>query len=95
MPGGSEFSKSLAALPRSYLTERLGQYGLHLHRLARGATMRELIPAALPESFQESTELEESVDLLEPLAFILNRLLDQLMERLVERSLATDQIEII
>ena len=86
--------KSLAALPAIELTERLGQYGLHLQRLARGAAMRELVPAALPASFQESTELEEPIDLLEPLAFVLNRLLEQLMERLVERSLATDQIEI-
>jgi protein ImuB len=86
--------KSLAALPSLELTERLGQYGLHLQRLARGAVMRELVPAALPASFQESTELEEPIELLEPLAFILLRLLEQLMERLVERSLATDHIEI-
>ncbi len=26
--------------------------------------MRELVPAALPQSFEESTELEEPVDLL-------------------------------
>jgi protein ImuB len=86
--------KAVAALPSIGLTERLGQYGLHLQRLARGAVMRELVPAALPPSFQESTELEEPVDLLEPLAFVLNRLLEQIMERLIERSLATDQIEI-
>jgi len=86
--------KSLAALPSIELTERLGQYGLHLQRLARGAIMRELVPAALPASFQESTELEEPIELLEPLAFVLNRLLEQLMDRLVERSLATDHIEI-
>jgi protein ImuB len=86
--------KSLAALPTIQLTERLGQHGLHLHRLAQGAVMRELVPSSLPESFQESAELEEPVELLEPLAFVLNRLLDQLVERLVERSLATDHIEI-
>src|ERR1044071_3785729 len=86
--------KALAALPSIELTERLGQYGLHLQRLARGAVMRELVPAALPASFQESTELEEPIELLEPLAFVLNRLLEQLVERLIERSLATDQIEI-
>jgi protein ImuB len=87
--------KALAALPSIPLTERLGQYGLHLQRLAQGAVTRELVPAALPESFQECTELEESVEQLEPLAFVLNRLLDQLMERLIERSLATDHIEIV
>src|SRR5438270_207610 len=86
--------KSLAALPSIELTERLGQQGLHLQRLARGAVMRELVPAALPASFQESRELEEPIELLEPLAFVLNSQLEQLMERLVERSLATDHIEI-
>jgi protein ImuB len=86
--------KSLAALPSIELTERLGQHGLHLQRLARGAVMRELVPAALPASFQESRELEEPIELLEPLAFVLNSQLEQLMERLIERSLATDHIEI-
>jgi protein ImuB len=86
--------KSLAALPSIPLTERLGQYGLHLQRLARGEVVRELIPAELPMSFQESAELEEPVELLEPLAFVLNRMLDQLMGRLIDRSLATDHIEI-
>ena len=86
--------KSLAALPSIELTERLGQHGLHLQRLARGAVMRELVPAAPPASFQESRELEEPIELLEPLAFVLKRLLEQLMERLIERSLATDHIEI-
>jgi protein ImuB len=86
--------KALAALPSIPLTERLGQYGQHLQRLARGEVVRELVPAGLPVSFQESTELEEPVELLEPLAFVLNRLLEQLMERLIEKSLATDQIDI-
>jgi protein ImuB len=86
--------KSLAALPSIPLTERLGQYGLHLQRLAQGAVMRELIPAESPAVFQECAELEEPVELLEPLSFILNRLLEQLISRLVTKSLATDQIEI-
>jgi protein ImuB len=91
---GIKSLKALAALPSIELTERLGQYGLHLQRLARGTVMRELVPAALPPSFRESTELEEPVDLLEPLAFVLNCLLEQIMNRLIERSLATNQIEI-
>jgi protein ImuB len=86
--------RGLAALPEIDLTERLGQYGLQLQRLARGATMRELIPAGLPTVFRESEELEESVELMEPLCFILNHLLEELIEQLIERSLATDQINI-
>jgi protein ImuB len=91
---GIQDFKALAALPSIPLTERLGQYGLHLQRLAQGAVMRELVPAEPPAVFQECAELEESVELLEPLSFVLNRLLEQLIERLRARSLATDQIEI-
>ncbi|MBZ5530938.1 MAG: DNA polymerase Y family protein [Acidobacteriia bacterium] len=87
--------KSLAALPEIPLTQRLGQYGLHLQRLAKGEVRRELVPAELPQVFQESMELEEPVDLLEPLAFVLNRLLEQLMARLLERSLATDHARVV
>jgi protein ImuB len=86
--------KSLAALPPIPLTERLGQRGLHLQRLAQGAFIRELVPAEPPASFEECEELEEAVELLEPLTFILNRLLEQLMHRLVQRALATDHIEV-
>lgn len=86
--------KSLAALPTIQLTERLGQYGLHLQRLARGAVTRELVPHELPTSFKESEELEETVELLEPLCFVIKTLLSRLLDRLIERSLATDRIDI-
>jgi protein ImuB len=86
--------KSLAALPTIPLSERLGQYGLHLQRLARGIATRELVPADVPTLFRESLELEETVELLEPLGFVLNRLLEQVIGRLRDRSLATDHIEI-
>jgi len=90
--GISDF-RSLASLPEVPLTERLGQQGLHLQRLARGETQRELVPQEPPLTFRESMELEEPVDLLESLAFILNQLLEQVMHRLRERSLATDHVQ--
>ena len=86
--------QSLAALPAVPLTQRLGQPGLHLQRLARGEIQRELVPAEPPPTFQETAELEEAIDLLEPLGFILNRLLDELLDRLRTRSLATDQVNL-
>lgn len=86
--------RALAALPAVPITERLGQQGLHLQRLASGKEQRELAPAAQPLCFRESIELEESVELLEPLAFVLNRLLDHSMARLQARSLATDMVEL-
>jgi protein ImuB len=86
--------QSLAALPAIPLTQRLGQQGLQLQRLARGAVQRELVPAEPAAEFKESMELEEPVELLEPLAFVLNRLLDQAVTRLAMRSLATDHVQI-
>jgi protein ImuB len=84
--------RDLAALPPVPLTERLGQAGLHLQKLARGEINRPIIPADPPLQFKESFELEESVTDLESLAFILNRLLDQISVRLLSRALATDEI---
>jgi protein ImuB len=86
--------QSLADLPQVPLTERLGQDGLYLQRLAKGETQRELIPVEKPVSFRESAELEEPLDLLEPLAFILHPLLEQVMYRLRERAFATDHVEL-
>jgi protein ImuB len=86
--------KALAALPCIPLTQRLGQPGLHLQRLAQGEVQRELIPAEPPPRFQENLELEETVDLLEPLGFFVNRLLDELVSRLRERSLAADRLQL-
>lgn len=86
--------KSLADLPAISLAKRLGQRGLHLQQLARGGTHRELVPVVPVTQFRESIELEEPVELLEPLFFILNWLLNQLVTRLKVRSLATDRIHL-
>ncbi len=85
---------ALAALPPPPLTERLGQVGLHLQQIAKGETQRELVLAELPARFEASLALEESIDLLEPLAFVLNQLLEQLMRQLIDRSLATDLLHL-
>jgi protein ImuB len=86
--------QALASLPPLPLVERLGQEGLRLQRLARGEVKRELVLAESAISFAESMELEEAVELLEPLAFVLNRLLERITTRLEARSLGTDQIRI-
>jgi protein ImuB len=91
---GIRIFRALAVLPAVPLTQRLGQPGLHLQRLARGEVERELVPAESPPVFCESLELEEAVDLLEPLGFVLNRLLEELMSRLHVRSLATDHVQV-
>lgn len=86
--------RALAALPEIALSERLGQEGLRLQQLARGAASRTLVPVEAPLVFEEAAELEHSIVLLEPLAFLLNRLLEQLCARLGSRALATQELRL-
>src|SRR2546428_7043236 len=72
----------------------MGQEGVRLKKLARGRTHRSLVPCEAPLNFEEVMELEYPVALLEPLAFILGRLLDQLCARLEARSLATHEVRL-
>ncbi len=85
---------ALAALPGTALSERLGQEGVRLQQLARGATFRTLVPVELPLVFEEAIELEHPLVLLEPLAFLLNRMLEQLCARLGARALATQELRL-
>jgi protein ImuB len=85
---------ALAALPEVALSERLGQEGLRLRQLARGAASRTLVPVEAPAVFEEAIELEYPIVLLEPLAFLLNRLLEQICARLAARALATQELRL-
>jgi protein ImuB len=86
--------RALAALPAIPLSERLGQQGLRLQQLARGAVSRTLVPVEAPLIFEEAIELDHPIILLEPLAFLLNRLLEQLCTRLGSRALATQELRL-
>ena len=87
--------RSLAALPEVALSERLGQQGVRLQKLARGETFRTLTPVEPLLIFEEVIELEHPLVLLEPLAFLLGRLLEQLCARLNARALATQELRLI
>jgi protein ImuB len=91
---GVDCLRALAALPVLQLSERLGQEGVRLHELARGARVRSLVLAEASSSFEEEIELEDSVEELEPLSFLLGRLLDQLCARLEARALAVRTIHV-
>jgi protein ImuB len=86
--------RALAALPEVALSERLGQEGLRLQQLARGAASRTLVPVESPVVFEEAVELEYPIMLLEPLAFLLNRLLEQICARLASRALSTQELRL-
>jgi len=85
---------ALARLPVLELSERLGQDGIRLHRWARGASRRSFIPAEPKLYFEEELALEDAVEELEPLAFLLGRLLQQLCARLAARSLSACAIRL-
>jgi protein ImuB len=85
---------ALAALPVLRLSERLGQEGVRLHALASGSWTRSLVLAEPQLQFEEQMELDESVEELEPLSFLLGRLLDQLCARLKARALAMRAIHV-
>jgi protein ImuB len=84
--------RDLAALPEVALSERLGQRGLELQRKACGIGKRTLVPCDPPLAFEEAIELEYPLVLLEPLAFVMGRMLDQLCERLQSRALAAQEL---
>ncbi len=86
--------RALAALPEVALSERLGQEGIRLQQLARGCSSRSLVPVEPPLVFEEAIELEYPLMLLEPLAFLLSRLLEQLCARLGARALATQELKL-
>lgn len=72
----------LAALPAVGLAERLGPDGGRLRRMARGEDEHPLVATPRPESFECTLELEWPVDGLEPLSFLLGRVLEPLCARL-------------
>jgi protein ImuB len=86
--------QNLAALPPLGIAERLGPEGLRLRLLARGEVERKLVLLEEPLRFEDEIELEYPVELLEPLAFVLARLLDGLTTRLATRGLATNELRL-
>jgi protein ImuB len=78
----------LAALPPAQLSARLGQPGVRLQRLARGEDTGPLVPLVPEESFEAHLDLEWPIEGLEPLSFVLGRLLDPVCAQLERRGRA-------
>jgi len=86
--------RALGSLPEVPVSERLGQEGIRLQKLARGACSRSLRLLEPLPVFAESVELEHPIVLLEPLAFLLNRLLEQVCRNLAEHALAAQELNL-
>ena len=75
----------LAALPSDDLAARLGADGLMWQRLARGEDPRPLVPSMPEERFAQALDLEWPIEELEPLSFVLSRLMEPLSVHLERR----------
>jgi protein ImuB len=71
-----------AVLPRDGIHGRLGEMGVRWHRLAHGQDVQPLVRDVADEPFVETMALEWPIEGLEPLSFVLARLLDPLGQRL-------------
>lgn len=83
-----------AALPESGVAERLGVEGVRLQALARGESDRALLLSKAAAEFEKSIELDDPIELLEPLSFIIARLLNQLCASLQAHGLAVNELKL-
>jgi protein ImuB len=75
----------VAALPPDAVAARLGKAAWPLQRLARGEDLQPLVPAVPEERFEQALDLEWPIDGLEPLSFVLGRLMEPLSAHLERR----------
>jgi protein ImuB len=75
----------LAALPPDDVAARLGPAGALWWHLARGEDHEPLVPTLPEERFEQALDLEWPIEGLEPLSFVLGRLLDPLSAHLERR----------
>jgi len=75
----------LAALPPDDVAARLGEAGVRWWHIARGQDHEPLVPALPAEQFEQSLDLEWPIEGLEPLSFVLGRLIEPLSAHLERR----------
>lgn len=90
---GVKTCEDLAALPERGISERLGQAAVYLQNFARGKINRPLRVFAAKTNYEERMDLEHSISLLEPLLFLLGRVLSELCGRLRSQSRAARALE--
>jgi protein ImuB len=84
----------LAALPENGIAERLGSAGVKLYQLARGAGARPITPSKKELVFEAGMALDHGLELIEPLLFILSRLLNDICGGLASHALAANELHL-
>jgi protein ImuB len=84
----------LAQLPETGLAERFGPHGVYLQQLARGAIHRPLKIFQPETTYEDRIELDHPVSLLEPLLFLIARLLNDQCARLLSNAMAANEVTI-
>jgi protein ImuB len=84
----------LAELPENGLAERFGPQGVYLQQLARGAIHRPLKIFQPETTYADRIQLDHPVSLLEPLLFLIARLLNDQCARLLSNAMAANEVTI-
>jgi protein ImuB len=84
--------QQLAQLPETGIAERFGPAGISLQRLARGAVNRPLKIFQPEVTYDDRIQLDHPVDLLEPLLFLIARMLNDQCEKLQSHGMAANEI---
>jgi protein ImuB len=86
--------EEFTGLPEAGISERLGARGLALLKLVQGGSTRPLRPVREGVRYDERLETDHPIALLEPLLFLVARLLNELCARLRTHSRATTELQV-
>jgi protein ImuB len=89
---GIDTLDQLAQLPENGLAERFGPHGVYLQQLARGAIHRPLKIFQPETTYEDRIQLDHPVSLLEPLLFLIARLLNDQCARLLSNAMAANEV---
>lgn len=84
--------QQLAQLPETGIAERFGETGVYLQKLAKGAIHRPLRVFQPAVTYDDRIELDHPVELLEPLLFLIARMLNEQCEKLKSHGMSAGEI---
>jgi protein ImuB len=84
--------EQLSELPENGLAERFGPQGVYVQQLARGAIHRPLKVFQPETTYKDRVELDYPVSLLEPLLFLIARMLNEQCGRLLSNAMAANEV---